>query len=190
MQVIDTRSPEAIAGTYLSGTLAIPMNMIPAFAGWFLSYDQPIGLIVESPSQLDVALRHLYRLGYDDITGYLAGGLHTWEAQGKPYDGIGVVHAQKLQNMLERDESFTLLDVRSAEEYQQKHLPDSINIYVGHLPSKLHEVPKDKPIVTFCGSGRRAIIAASILKMNGFEHVSDCLGSMKACSKIGCDLVK
>jgi hydroxyacylglutathione hydrolase len=56
------------------------------------------------------------------------------------------------------------------------------------LPQKLDEVPKDRPVTTFCGSGQRAIIAASILKQHGFDQVEDSLGSMAACSAIGCPI--
>ena len=189
MQVIDTRSPEAIAGLFLPGSLAIPLKMIPAYAGWLLSYDRSVGLIVESPAPLTTALRHLYRLGYDTVGGYLAGGMHAWEIQGRKFDSIGVIHAEDLRQMIERDHPFTLLDVRSESEYEQKRLPNAVNIYVGHLPSHIDRVPRDKPVVTFCNSGRRAMIAASILKMNGFTEVSNCMGSMKACAKIGCTFV-
>ncbi|MDT8444859.1 MAG: hypothetical protein RQ722_11225 [Desulfuromonadales bacterium] len=54
------------------------------------------------------------------------------------------------------------------------------------MSKRLDEIPRDKPIITFCGSGRRAIIAASILKQNGFEDVQNCLGSMAACQAVGC----
>jgi hydroxyacylglutathione hydrolase len=56
---------------------------------------------------------------------------------------------------------------------------------MGEVPMRLDAIPRDRPITTFCGSGQRAIIAASILKRNGFENVEVCLGSMAACSAIG-----
>jgi len=186
MQIVDTRSPEAIAGTLIPGSLAIPLNMLPAFAGWFLSYDRPVGLVMHSNSEIKIALRHLYRLGYDNIEGFLVSGMHEWEIKGRRYDSIPAIHAGKLVEKIENEEDFTLLDVRSEQEYQQGHLPYARNIYVGHLPDHISELDRDKEVVTFCGSGRRAIIAASILKAAGFQNVQDCLGSMKACSEIGC----
>jgi hydroxyacylglutathione hydrolase len=186
MQALDIRSPEAIAGTLIPGSLAIPINMVPAFAGWFLSYEQPIGLVTESADDVETVLRYLYRLGFDNVEGYLAGGLHGWEIKGRKYQKIPAMHASELVQKIENGEDFTLLDVRSEQEYGQGHLPEAQNIYVGHLPEHINELDKNKEVVTFCGSGRRAIIAASILKAAGFEKVEDCLGSMKACSQIGC----
>jgi hydroxyacylglutathione hydrolase len=189
MQVVDTRSPEAIAGTLIPGSIAIPLNMIPAFAGWLLSYDQAIGLVTHSVTEVEPALRHLYRLGFDDIEGYLVGGMHEWETSGRRYQNIPAMHAGVLARKIENRDDFTLLDVRSKQEYSQGHLPNARNIYVGHLPDHIHELDRDKKVVTFCGSGRRAIIAASLLKAAGFDDVEDCLGSMKACSEIGCPVV-
>ena len=40
------------------------------------------------------------------------------------------------------------------------------------------------------GSGQRAIIAASILKQQGYRDVSDSLGSMAACQTLGCPIIK
>jgi hydroxyacylglutathione hydrolase len=186
MQIADTRSPEAVAGALIPGSIAIPLNMIPAFAGWFLSYDRPIGLVLHSGDELEPALRHLYRLGFDNVEGYLVGGMHSWETAGRQYYGIPAVHAGELVRRIEDEEDFTLLDVRSEQEYQSGHLPNARHVYVGLLPQHIDEIERNKKVVTFCGSGRRAIIAASILKAAGFEDVEDCLGSMKACSEIGC----
>ncbi len=52
MQVLDLRSPEAFAGAFIPGCYAIPLDMIPVYAGYFLQYDAPIGLVAESHEQV------------------------------------------------------------------------------------------------------------------------------------------
>jgi hydroxyacylglutathione hydrolase len=116
--------------------------------------------------------------------------MHAWETAGYEYDRIPAVHTRTLVERIEAKESFTLLDVRKAEEYRERHLPDARHVYLGELPDKLDEIPRNRPVTTFCGSGKRAIIAASLLKRNGFEIVEDSLGSMQACSASGCPLVE
>jgi hydroxyacylglutathione hydrolase len=190
MTVIDLRSPEAIAGAFIPNTLAMPLNMVPAFAGWFLPYATPIGLVVESNDQVETAVRYLIRLGYDHVAGYLVHGLHAWEVEGRRYDRIRAVHAEELARRLEAGDGLTLLDVRGKSEFEKGHLPGATHIYLGELPDRIDELPRDHPVITFCGSGRRAIIAASLLKSHGFEDVEDCLGSMSACSAVGCQTVK
>lgn len=188
--VLDTRSPEAIAGAFIPGGYCIPLNMIPAFAGWYLTYDNPIALIVEQYDQVDTAARFLYRIGYDDVIGFMTGGLHEWETTGRKYDRIPTVHASEVVERIKAGQKFTLLDVRGKDEFDSGHLPGAVHCYVGELPDKLDTVPQGPPVTTFCGSGRRAVIAASILKKNGYKVVEDCLGSMSACKSIGCEIIE
>ena len=183
---LDTRSPEAFAGAYIPGSLAIPLDMIPAYAGWFLPYDQDIGLIVQDFADVEPAVRDLARLGYEKIVSYLDEGLHGWEISGRAYDQIPALYAGDLKRRMNQDDNFVLLDVRKAEEIEEVRLPGSTEIFLGEISERLGDIPADRPIVTFCGSGRRAIIAASLLKRHGFRHVEDCLGSMAACQAIGC----
>lgn len=187
---LDIRSPEAFAGAYIPGSLAIPLEMLSVYAGWFLPYDQDIGLIVDSYQDIDTARRFLTRIGYDRIVGCLEKGLHEWEIRGKYYETIPAIYAGEIQRRIRDGEEFTLLDVRTRSEFEQGHLPNAQHIFLGELPERLQEVGSARPITTFCGSGQRAIIAASILKQAGFQEVEDCLGSMQACAHGVCELVK
>lgn len=190
MVIVDLRSPEAISGAFIPGSLAIPLEMISRFAGWFLPYDRPLGLVAEEGRAARIAGRYLFRMGYEDIPLFLAPGLLQWESSGRRYDRIPTVHAAEIVEKIARKEKFTLLDVRSREEFLAGHLPGAISIYLGELPQHLKEIPGERPLITFCGNGRRAIIAASLLKINGFDQVEACLGSMQACSEIGCPIQK
>jgi hydroxyacylglutathione hydrolase len=188
--VLDARSPEAFAGAFIPGSLALPLEMIPAFAGYFLPYDRKIALVLEEYGDVDTAARYLARLGYDNIAGFLSGGLLAWESSGRPYDRIPTVHVDELVRRIGTREHFTLLDVRSIDEVKEGRLPGSMLIYVGDLPKCLDSVPGNCTITTFCGVGTRAIVAASLLKRNGFETVEVSLGSMEACVARGCPIVK
>jgi hydroxyacylglutathione hydrolase len=188
--ILDARSPEAIGGALIPGSLGIPLEMIPSFAGWFLPYDRDIVLVLHQFTDSEKAVRYLHRLGYDRIAGFLDEGLFAWETSGRPYHSIPAIHAEDLVRRVNAKGAFTLLDVRKTSEVSQGRLPGAVHIYVGELPDKLDQIPKDRPVVTFCGSGMRAIIAATILKKNGFDEVENALGSMAACAAVGCPIVK
>ncbi len=188
MVILDLRSPEAVSGACIRGSLAIPRGMLPAFAGWFLDYRRPLGLVVEDTVEVEEAVRYLYRLGYDDIPAFLEGGLLKWEVSGREYGRIPAVHAAEIVERIKKGEEFTILDVRGEEEFSAGYLPGAVNIYLGELAGRLEEIPSPRPLVTFCGSGMRAVIAASFLKREGFSGVEVCLGSMEACSAIGCPI--
>ncbi len=129
------------------------------------------------------------RVGYDNVAGFLAGGIRAWETGGREYGTLGVIHAADLQKRIDAGEEFTLLDVRSRDEFERGRLRNAIHIYVGELPQRMEELRKDRPVTTLCGSGQRAMIAASYLRRQGVREVEDCLGSMAACKSLGCEVI-
>jgi hydroxyacylglutathione hydrolase len=184
--VLDVRDAEAIAASLVPGSYGIPLDMVPAFAGWYLPYDRDILLIVGRDHDIEQAGRFLQRLGYGRITGFLAGGLTAWQTSGRPYDTIPAVHVDVLRRRADEDADYTLLDVRSIDEFESGHLPDAKHIYVGELADQIDQLPAARPVTTFCGSGQRALVAATVLKRQGIVEVEVCFGSMQACKAIGC----
>jgi len=68
-----------------------------------------------------------------------------------------------------------LVDVRTPEEFAARHIDGAINVPVDALESRLADVSKDtsKPIVVYCGSGRRAGRAKQILVDHGYSQVTN-----------------
>jgi phage shock protein E len=60
-----------------------------------------------------------------------------------------LIRAPELRQREERGERPTLIDVRAPEEFAAGHLPGAINIPADQLPSRLAEIPRDKPVVTY-----------------------------------------
>ena len=69
---------------------------------------------------------------------------------------------------LPRDGSVTLLDTRTAAEYQQGHIEGFVNIPLDELRERLGELDPGKPIYLHCQSGLRSYIASRILLQKGF----------------------
>lgn len=70
---------------------------------------------------------------------------------------------------LARDGSITLLDVRTAAEYERGHIDGFRNIPVDELRERLGELDRDKPLYVICQSGLRSYIACRILVQEGFD---------------------
>lgn len=71
-------------------------------------------------------------------------------------------------------ENAVLLDVRSASEYQQGHIPGSINIPLDSIQQVMKKHPKkDTPLFVHCLSGGRSGRAASFLKHEGYTNVKN-----------------
>jgi phage shock protein E len=66
-----------------------------------------------------------------------------------------------------------ILDVRSADEYAAGHLPGAINIPHTEVAAALPRLAadRDRDIVVYCVSGRRAGMAISVLRADGFRHL-------------------
>jgi len=71
-----------------------------------------------------------------------------------------------------------LVDVRTPEEFAERHLPGAVNLPVQDLAHRMGELgSKDQPVVLYCRSGRRSARAARVLRDAGFAAVHD-LGAM------------
>ena len=69
---------------------------------------------------------------------------------------------------LPRDGSVTLLDTRTAEEYQSGHIEGTVHIPVDELRERMNELETGKLVYVICQSGLRSYIACRILEQNGF----------------------
>jgi len=63
----------------------------------------------------------------------------------------------------------TLLDVRSQEEFDARHLEGATLIPVDQLEGRIAEVPRDHPVVVYCQSGGRSASAARMLAAAGHD---------------------
>ena len=70
---------------------------------------------------------------------------------------------------LPRDNSATLLDVRTVTEFKRGKIDGFINIPLDSLRARIDEIPKDKPVYVHCHSGLRSYIACRILQGNGYD---------------------
>jgi hydroxyacylglutathione hydrolase len=178
--VVDTSEPAAFGGAHIKGAYSIWLEGLPIFAGWVLSYDKPILLVLEDESHLEKAVRYLIRAGYDRISGYLKGGTEGWYNAGLPTESLSLLSVHQLKNKIDRGGELLVLDTRGQDEWNSGHIEGALHIYVGHLEQRLTEVPKDKPVAVICNVGHRAGLGSSILLRAGYQKVYNVLGSVKA----------
>ncbi|MBI5679911.1 MAG: MBL fold metallo-hydrolase [Methanobacterium sp.] len=188
-QVVDVRMAASYAGGHIPQTLNIWKLGLTYFAGWMLDYEHPIVIIDEGNENINQIIRYLIRIGYNNIFGYLAGGFASWATNGEELETIDTWSVHKL-NEAQNDESIFILDVREIGEWDNGHIEGAHHIYVGYLKNHLNKIPKDKNIIIYCDTGNRASIAASILKNNGYNKVTNVLGSIRAWKAAGYPLIK
>jgi hydroxyacylglutathione hydrolase len=187
--VVDTSLPSAFGGAHIKGSYSIWLEGLPGFAGWMLTYDKPILLVLEDQSHLEKAVTYLIRVGYDRIIGFLKGGIEGWYDAGLPTESLPLLSVHQLKEKMDRGEDLVILDARDQEEWNSGHIKGSLHIFVGHVESGLPEIPRDKPVAALCSVGHRAGIAASVLLRAGFPEVYNVLGSVTAWRHAGFPLI-
>lgn len=82
--------------------------------------------------------------------------------------------------VIQNQPSVTILDVRDADEIEESlaGLHNLLHIPLAELRARVNEVPKDKPVVTLCRSGKRSSLAISILKAAGHEQLANIHGGL------------
>ena len=186
--VVDTRSELGFASAHVPGSLFIWLGGLSGFAGWFLPHDMPILLVSEGENPVQVT-RYLLRLGYDDLAGYLAGGMLAWHTAGLESGAIRTVTVQQLCFLLDESEEASILDVRSEEELEKAgRIPRAQHIHLTQLPEHLDEVPQDRTVYIFCGSGLRSTVAASLLQRAGWRDLVVVLGGLAGWNSVTCAL--
>jgi len=139
----------------------------------FVGYMKNLGL--PHPKKIAIALPANMRSGMPENGVYPQTA--SWGPVEETYDGILQISADWAEDHLN---DVTLLDVREADERaaDAKSVRGAVAIPLGDLASKLGEVPKSKPIITVCRSGKRSAQATVILKKNGFDEVANLKGGM------------
>ncbi|WP_298448266.1 MBL fold metallo-hydrolase [uncultured Marinobacter sp.] len=178
---IDVRGISSFLGAHVPDSLALPTPMIPAFAGWFLSPDDTLVLVAASASEAELAARHLARIGFDKVLGYLAPDMPQWAAMAEPFRAVTVIDLDDFKKRRDSPpENWSLLDVRGKGEVDETPIDQARHHYTGHLGEDAGELDPERHYTILCGSGARATIAASVLMRRGFKYVDVFLGSVGA----------
>ncbi|MFW5736462.1 MAG: rhodanese-like domain-containing protein, partial [Halanaerobium sp.] len=188
--IIDVRMEVSYASAHIPGSISIPLQNLPSFVGWFIPVGAKILLVTEGEYP-EEAIKHLYRTGYDNITGYLSGGIISWHMAGKKSESINTVTVDRLCTLLDTEaEDWFILDIRSEDELKEEgEIQQAENIHLTQLPEHYAELPEDKPLYIFCGSGLRSMTAASLLKKEGFINQRVVLGGLLAWNSTTCPIV-
>lgn len=180
--ILDVRTQQEFVKNHIPGSIFIGLN--GGFAPWvgtlIKDITQPILLVVPE-GKSEEAVTRLARVGYDNTIGYLDGGIESWINAGKKRDQITSITANEFEQHT-KNETINVLDVRKDGEYQSMHLRGN-NIQhfaLDYINKQLDLISSDKKYYIHCAGGYRSVIAASILKANGFHNIVDIAGGFAA----------
>jgi glyoxylase-like metal-dependent hydrolase (beta-lactamase superfamily II)/rhodanese-related sulfurtransferase len=179
-QLLDTREAAEFEGAHIRGAINIGLGgSYATWSGTVLEQERPVVLVAEPGRELEAATR-LGRIGFNSVAGYLEGGMQPLDNRPELIERTPRLTAAALAEQLAGPRPPQLIDVRTPHEWEQGHIADALNVPLSRLSENLNTLPQDGPLVVYCGSGYRSAIAASLLRRDGREDVSDLVGGLAA----------
>ncbi|MCB0714382.1 MAG: MBL fold metallo-hydrolase [Chitinophagaceae bacterium] len=176
--ILDTRNATVFTKGFVPGSINIGLEgRFAEWAGSLLPFTAPI-LLVTEPGKENESIIRLARVGFDKVQGYLAGSFDAWQKAGKQSDMIVDIEADELMMDIPHDNNLLVLDVRQPTEFADGHLENAQNLSLMEMtdPAELAMLDENKNMYVHCAGGYRSVIAASILKKEGFNNLRNVLG--------------
>ena len=176
--LIDTRSMLAFGGGHIKGAINIGASpMLSIWAGWLIDPHDSILLVLDKDKDVDQVVPLFVRTGFTRFAGYLVGGMPAWDNAGLPLEQTVQMSVHELKDNLT---AISVLDVRAPKEWASGHIPHAQHFFLPELEKSAKKLDPNKTVATYCDSGYRASIAASLLQRNGFKNVRNVPGSWQA----------
>ena len=178
--IIDTRKQNDFKDGFIPSSIFIGIN--GQFAVWvgalITNLNQKILLVTDEGKEEESVLR-LARVGYDNCVGYLKGGIATWASANKKLDTITSISAKELEQIvLAKD--IKIIDVRKPTEFLSERLEQAESFPLDDINNWLTKLDKNETKYIHCAGGYRSMIAASILRKEGFRNIIDIAGGANA----------
>jgi glyoxylase-like metal-dependent hydrolase (beta-lactamase superfamily II) len=127
-QLVDTREAAEFEGAHLRRALNIGLG--GSFATWcgtLLEAERPVVVVAEPGRELEAATR-LGRIGFDNVAGYLAGGMQQPEARPELIERTERITAGSLAEQLSSSAPPILVDVRTGPEWHHSHIDRAVSL--------------------------------------------------------------
>ncbi len=184
--VVDIRPSQEYDQGHIPGSYSIGLDTtFSAWVGWLIPHQRPMLLVGDGDDDLRQAHRQLIRIGYDNVLGFLRGGLAAWLDGGRRVSAFQTAKIEDLANWMLEARTLTVLDVRESSEWAGGHIPSAIHSPAHQLADTSAGISKDVPVAIYCAAGYRSGIAASILEQAGFRDIIHILGGFEDWQALG-----
>ncbi len=182
--VIDTRSTHAFGEGHIPGAIHVYLrgSSFATRVGFVASPENHLLLVVKNERDLHEAISQLAVVGFDQVVGYLEGGMAAWQEADLPVQQLGQIAVETLHSMRH---DLKILDVRDKSEWEEGHIEGATHIPYYFLEQRLQELDNTQPLALICASGQRSSIACSLLQKHGFTQLFNVVGGMEAWEQAG-----
>jgi hydroxyacylglutathione hydrolase len=176
--ILDTRPATTFTEAFIPGAISIGLDgRFAEWAGSLLPFHQPLVLVAEPGMELE-SITRLARVGIDKVQGYLDGGMQAWKEAGEKLDLIIDIDPDELAMDIPHDTRLEVIDVRKPGEYEAGHVRGANNVPLDTLAdiTAIANIDDDHNLYVHCAGGYRSVIAASLLKRQGYHNLRNVLG--------------
>ncbi|HXC03309.1 MAG TPA: MBL fold metallo-hydrolase, partial [Bacteroidia bacterium] len=155
--LLDTRDPSEFEKGFISGSINIGLN--GSFAIWaatLIELGSPIVIIAEEGKAEESVLR-LARVGFENIHGFLKGGVAAWISSGRKTETVHSVTPTEF-NTLIKDPKYTVIDVRKPGEFDTVHVQGAKLITLAELEEHISGFHTGQEYLVHCAGGYRSMI--------------------------------
>jgi glyoxylase-like metal-dependent hydrolase (beta-lactamase superfamily II)/rhodanese-related sulfurtransferase len=179
---LDVRPPEQFAEAHVPGSINIALSgQFASWAGAILGLSAKPVLIADTADQISEARVRLARVGIEQLTGYLDGGVDAWKRAGFATAAVPQLTVQELKSSIGRP-GLHVLDVRRQGEWEAGHVEEADWYPLDRFKAALPELDKTGTTAVHCKGGYRSMIAASLLQRAGY-NVINVIGGFDAWEK-------
>lgn len=176
--ILDTRKATDFTQAFIPRAISIGLEgRFAEWAGSLLPFDKDIILVTE-PGKEEETVTRMARVGFENVKGYLEGGIQAWQEAGEGIDMIIDVEPDELAMDMPHDNKLNIIDVRKQSEYEGAHVQGAHNFPLSELtdPLQIALIDHESNLYVHCAGGYRSVIAASILKQHGYNSLRNILG--------------
>jgi glyoxylase-like metal-dependent hydrolase (beta-lactamase superfamily II)/rhodanese-related sulfurtransferase len=172
--IVDLRSPADYFAAHVRGSLSNPFrDVFPVWLGWLVPLGTPLLFILDGTGIAPV-IDECLLVGHETIAGYLDGGIMAWDKAGFELVQSATLSAEEARRAIL--DGATVLDVREPDEFAAGHIEGALAVPLGSLEENAGRVPRDRPVLAYCGAGQRSASAVSILERAGISPVMNLRG--------------
>jgi rhodanese-related sulfurtransferase len=169
---LDVRSPAAYGVGHLHGSVIVPLSggSFAVRLGWVVPWGTRLVLVADDESSVSKATMKAAGIGYEDIAGWAM--FESLRDAGMPVAKTRIIDAEELSSRLEGVGPPVLVDVRHPPEWAEGTLPDAVTVEFGALAERIPDELRRGPVITYCATGARASVAASLLERAGVDPIA------------------
>ncbi|KUY19953.1 MBL fold metallo-hydrolase [Elizabethkingia miricola] len=173
--ILDTRPAAEFHKGFIpqSVNIGVKGDFAPWVGAMIVDVKQPLLLVTDEGSEEEVIIR-LSRVGFDNVLGYLKGGVSAWQSAGKETDSVDRITPEEFAQRYR--EYVKIIDVRKEGEYAAEHIADAYSRPLAYINTWIKDVDPKEHFFLHCAGGYRSMIAASILQARGYRNFTEVEG--------------